>query len=185
MDSSDEPRLRNCEECGRVIEEDSHFCRFCGREKTGDEAKVEEERRISEMEKPLLPLAAGVLIIISSLLLLYTVWVSRTGPVDHWIATWFINVVYSWPLWFQILMVLSAVMGIIGGLSALFRRSQVIALIGAALSSLGMGAPLGLIALLLVAVSEHQFDSELADFTRSSESLESRRIEGFEFERRV
>lgn len=185
MDSSDEPRLKNCEECGRVIEEDSHFCRFCGREKTGDEVKVEEERLTSEMEKPLLPLAAGVLIIIASLLLLYTVWVSRTGSHEQGTVTWFMGIVYSWPLWFQILMVLSAVMGFVGGVSALFRRSQVIALIGAALSSLGMGAPLGLIALLLVAVSEHQFDSELADFTRSSESLESRRIEGFEIERRI
>ncbi len=184
MESSSSPRLVNCEECGRVIEEDSHFCQYCGHEKAGEEAKVEEERLTSQMEKPLLPFAGGVLIIVASILLFYTVLISRSGSEDGRVS-WYLTTVYAWPVWFQLLMAISGVMGLIGGISALLRRSQVIALIGAALSTLGIGAPLGLIGLLLVAVSEHQFASELADFTRPVETIETRRIEGMEFERRI
>ena len=185
MGSSSGPRLMNCENCGRVIEEDSRFCQYCGFDKSGEDAKVVEEKRVAKQEQSLLPLAAGILIIIASFLLLYTVWISRSESVHEGSVSWYLSVVYAWPLWFQILMVISAVMGFVGGLSALFRRSQVVAFIGAALSALGFGAPLGLIGLLLVAVSEHQFDSELADFTKPLETIETRRIDGLEYERRI
>ena len=184
-DPSSGPRLANCEQCGRVIEEESRYCQYCGYEKPGEETKVVEERRRVQIETPLLPVAGGLLIIISSMLLFYTVWVSRSGPPGEGVSSWFLGVIYSWPVWYQTLMVVSGIMGVIGGLSAIFKRSQVIALIGAGLSGLGIGAPLGLIGLLLVAMSEHQFDSELADFTMPVETIKTRRIEGIEYERRM
>jgi len=176
MVSSSMAGMMNCHECGRLIDEDSHFCQYCGREPPGEEKKKEEEREIAAEEKSELPMIGGFLIIISSAFVFLTIWLildQRGNGQQEWFGTLFAN----WPDWFLGLLAIFAVMGIIGGISSITRKSQALAIAGGVLSSFGIGMAIGVIGLALVAISEEEFDSALSDYAGISEEIDSKTLD--------
>ena len=112
MGSSAMVKMMNCHECGRPIEEESHFCQYCGHELPGEEQKKEDERETAGLERPDLPIIGGVFIIISSLSIFFTIWLvlnQRNATSQEWIGALLAN----WPDWYLGLLGIFGVIGII------------------------------------------------------------------------
>jgi len=180
MVSSSMAGMINCHECGRPIDEESHFCQYCGHELPGEEKKKDEEREIAAEEKTELPVIGGFLIIMSSIFVFLTIWLildQRDNSQKEAFGTLFAD----WPDWFLGLLAIFAVMGIIGGISSIMRKSQALAIAGGVLSSFGIGMAIGVIGLALVAISEEEFDSALSDYSAISEEIDPRTLDTLGF----
>lgn len=175
MVSSSTARMANCHECGRPIDEESHFCQYCGHELPGEEKKKDEEREIAAEEKTELPVIGGFLIIISSMFMFLTIWLvldQRGNDQQEWI--WIL--IADWPDWFLGLLAIFAITGVLGGISSIMRKSQALAIAGGVLSSFGIGMAIGVVGLALVAISEDEFESALSDYSAISEEVDSRTL---------
>ena len=164
----------NCHECGRLIEVDSHFCQYCGHELPGEEKKVEIEREIASRTKPAVPIIGGLLVIFSSIFVFITIWIVRDmrgETIVRYVSS------YYWPDWFLGILAIFGVVGIIGGLSAIMRLSQTLAIIGGILSTFGLGWIIGVVGLVLIAASGKEFRSAVSDFTEPPEAIDSRALE--------
>jgi len=175
MGSSPMPGMINCHECGMPIDEESHFCQYCGHELPGEERKKDEERESAAEEKSALPVIGGFLIIISSIFIFLTIWLTldqRGNSQQEWIWT----LIADWPDWFLGLLAIFAIVGIIGGISSITRKSQALAIAGGVLSSFGIGMAIGVLGLVLAAVSEEEFDSALSDYAGIPEEVDRRAL---------
>jgi len=168
--------MTNCLECGRQIDEESHFCQYCGRELPGEEEKVEEEREFGARGKTELPVIGGILIIISSVFVFITVMLVLHQRESN-SQEWFGGLISDWPDWFLAILVIFGVIGIIGGLSSMARKSQALGIVGGIFSSFGVGGAIGVVGLALVAAAEHEFRSALSDYTEPSEMIDSSSFE--------
>lgn len=176
MGSLPTPGMMNCHECGRLINEESQFCQYCGHELPSEERKTEQERESAAQEKSELPMIGGLLIILSSILIFVTIGLvldQRGNSEQEWVG----SLIADWPDWFLSLLAIFGVVGIIGGISAIARKSQELAIVGGLLSSFGIGMAIGVIGLALVAVSEDEFDSAISDYTVHSEEIDVRALE--------
>jgi len=177
MGSLPTPGMMNCHECGRLIDEESQFCQYCGHELPSEERKTEQERESAAEEKSELPMIGGSLIILSSIFIFVTVGLvldHRGNSEQEWVGSLLIA---DWPNWLLGLLAVFGVVGIIGGISAIARKSQELAIVGGLLSSFGIGMVIGVIGLALVAVSEDEFDSAISDYTDLPEEIDSRALE--------
>jgi hypothetical protein len=176
MGSLPTPRMMNCHECGRLIDEESQFCQYCGHELPSEELKTEQEREAAAEQRSELPMIGGSLIILSSIFIFVTIWLvldQRGNSEQEWIG----SLIADWRNWFLGLLAVFGVVGIIGGISAVARKSQGLAILGGLLSSFGIGMVIGVIGLALVAVSEDEFQSAISDYTDLPEEIDSRALE--------
>jgi len=167
--------MTNCHECGRLVNQESHFCQYCGHDLPSEERKRETELENSRRQRPELPIIGGVLVIISSVFIFVSIWLvlhQRDSSSQEWIG----GLLANWPDWYLGLLTIFGIVGIIGGLSSMARKSQELAIAGALLSCFGIGMAIGVIGLALIAVSEDEFKSSLSDHTERPEDIESRAL---------
>jgi len=177
MESSPMPGKINCSECGRLIDGESEFCQFCGFAVPDEEKKKETERELAAEEESFLPILGGILIIISSVMLFATTLIIGNIRENYAGDIWIVDALLDWPEWAMVILMGFAVVGMFGGISAMLRKSQVFALVGGTLSCFGFGFAIGVVGLLLVAVSEDQFGSQLSDLTELPGTIEDRTLE--------
>ena len=162
--------------CGRLIDVESHFCLYCGHGHPGEVRRTDLEREIATRQGPVLPVIGGILIIVSSIFIYVTIWLvlDERDTTGH---DWVLSLLEDWPDWFLGILAVYGFVGIIGGMSAILRRSQSMAIAGGILSSFGIGMAIGIIGLALVAASEKEFTSVLSDSTESGKEIDSRTLE--------
>jgi len=160
-----------CDECGRIVDKDSYFCQYCGDEIVGDEDLVA-ERRSAEEEKSFMPVLGGILMVVSAFFVFWTIVLINDYGDRYMGDVWLLHFMGRWPDWSLIVLGFFGVAAILGGVSAIMRKSQVAAVFGGMLSVFGLGFPIGLVGLLMVAVSGDKFESRLSDLTEMPEEIE-------------
>ncbi len=160
-----EPEKRKCTWCGREVNAGVYLCPFCGKNPWGPWGRDARQEALYEAQNQDYPstdasgslTAGGVLAIIAGVLalgqgLLYSI-IGSTFTLlpgsDYLCICGGIDALFG-------------VISILGGISALKRSRWALALFGAILGMLGfgllIGALLGLIAVILIAMSRNEFD---------------------------
>ncbi len=141
MNSSTQPR--NCVACGRSISWDANVCPYCGHDYRGAMAgPMQAQKKESGM-----PTAAGILIILGALIALGIGVLVAVGSTVVLSGEGFVCGAIG---------IAIGVIGILGGIFALQRKMFALALIAGILT---IWTILGLIGLILVAVSREEFHS--------------------------
>jgi hypothetical protein len=157
MEGTGASTTTNCTACGRVIGIDSRYCPYCGVENISDLGGLFPPKTHS------LPIAGGILIIVSAIFSFVTIWLAHdVGSLDWYRGYMFLSVAKMSDA-FLVLYALMAIGSILGALSSLFRKSFAYALLGGLLAAAGLCPLIGIAGLLFVAVSEDQFQTRLYD----------------------
>ena len=128
----DEVRIRHCVSCGRALAWDANVCQYCGHD-FRVQAKPKDQSKDSLVVGGVLTILAGVFSLV-----LTTLIVSEAGRMDT-ASGGFVALIYG-----------CAVLGLLGGLLALARKSFPISVLGAACSVFGPGFFFGIPGLALI-----------------------------------
>jgi len=142
MQSSGASSTRNCVSCGRTIAWDANVCPYCGHDYRAAMAGAPPPKKDSS-----LPLVGGILILLASLGYLGGGAVIIGGSAAFWVGE---GVVCG------AVMVVLGIISLLGGIFAIQKKYWAIALIGGIFV---IPSVLGLIGLILVAVSRESFSS--------------------------
>ncbi len=145
MQASGGQGTRNCVSCGRPISFDANVCPYCGHD-----YRMQMMAPVQQKKDSGLPVAGGVLILISSLGFLVMGGLMAAGGSVMWDFGGGAAVACG-----ALLLVLG-VIALLGSIFAIQKRNWVIALIAGIIV---LPSILGLIGLILVAVSREAFDS--------------------------
>ena len=146
MEASGQGKTRNCVSCGRAIAWDANVCQYCGHDyrQAAPGAVVK--------EKGVMPIIGGILIILPALGYLWTGAVLATGGSALFDVTFGVSGVLT--LCGAILLILG-IIALLGGIFAIMRKYWGLALLGGIFV---IPSILGLIGMILVAVSHKDFD---------------------------
>lgn len=148
MQASGGQGTRNCVSCGRQIAFDANVCPFCGHD-----YRMQMMAPVPQKKDSGMPVAGGVLIIIASLgYFLVGGLMAASGSVVFGLSLGASGVVVAC----GVLLLLLGVMSLLGGIFAIQKRHFGIAIIGGLFV---IPSILGLIGLILVAISKDSFES--------------------------
>ena len=145
MQSSGAQSTRNCVSCGRSISWDANVCPYCGHDYRAAMAGAPQQKKESAM-----PLVGGILIILASLGYFGAGGVLAGGSALVWDFGGGVGVACG------VVLIILGIISLLGGIFAIQRKNFAIALIGGIFV---VPSILGLIGLILVAVSKDEFNS--------------------------
>jgi hypothetical protein len=146
MEASSQGKTRNCVSCGRAIAWDANVCQYCGHDFR------QEAPGTAKKEKGMMPIAGGILILLSSLGYIWMGAALATGGAALFDVTFGMSGVLE--LCGAIVLILG-IIALLGGVFAIMRRYWGLALLGGILV---IPTILGLVGMILVAVSHKDFD---------------------------
>ena len=141
MQSSGTQSTRNCVSCGRAFSWDANVCPYCGHDYRVAMMAPQQKKESG------MPVAGGVLILIGGILYLGGGGVAMAGSSF---------VEFAGGVLCGAVVLILGIIGILGGIFAMQRKGFAIALIGGILT---IPTILGLIGLILIAVSKDDFKS--------------------------
>ena len=148
MQSSGGQATRNCVSCGRAIAWDANVCPFCGHD-----YRMQMMPPVPQKKDSSLPVAGGALILIASLgYFLGGAFMAASGSALFGLTLG----ASGWVVGCGIILILLGVLALLGGIFAIQKKHWGIAIIGGVLT---IPSVLGLIGLILVAVSRESFES--------------------------
>lgn len=144
--SSTNPSTRNCVSCGRAIAWDANVCPYCGHD-----YRMVMQPQMAPKKESAMPVVGGVLIILASLGYLIAGGVLAAGStalLGVSLGTSAVGVVCG------VVLIILGIISLLGGIFAIQRRNWGLSLIGGIFV---IPSILGLIGLILVAVSKDEF----------------------------
>jgi predicted nucleic acid-binding Zn ribbon protein len=146
MEASSQGKTRNCVSCGRAIAWDANVCQHCGHDfRQGAPGTVKKE-------KGMMPIAGGILIILPAMVYLWMGAVLATGGEALVDVTFGASNILT--ICGAVLIILG-IIAILGGIFAIMRKYWGLALLGGIFV---IPTILGLVGMILVAVSHKDFD---------------------------
>ena len=159
------PTIRYCISCGRAIDFNANVCSYCGHDYSG---RGQIPFSLPPVRKSASPVIGGILVLIAGLLALVNVAeIMSLSEADY------LNSGRSLPsgvTWDDVMGILQAcaaieiffgIIAVVGGIFAIRRKSFGLAVGGAVMGMLGLGLGvgfiLGLIGLILIAISKNDF----------------------------
>lgn len=140
---------RNCVSCGRPISFDANVCPYCGH----DYRVVMSSPQYQQKTESAMPVAGGVLILLASLGYLIGGGLVAAGSTVALIPSFGVA---AWGIVCGLIMIVLGVISFLGGVYAMGRKNFNFAIIGGIFV---IPSILGLIGLILVAVSKDEFTS--------------------------
>jgi len=148
MQSSGASSTRNCVSCGRSMAWDANVCPYCGHDYRSQAMAPSAAKRDSGS-----PVAGGVLILLGSLVYIVLGGIVAAGST---IAEEWTSVESAWGVACGLVGLALGIISLLGGIFAIQRKYWPLALIAGILT---IPTILGLIGLILVAVSRDAFES--------------------------
>ena len=153
MASTDEKGSRMCVSCGRSIAMDANVCQFCGHDFRAPAP--------APKKKTVLPVIGGVLILVGGLITLVggIALIGAVGTLDSLVPIdvegmdVFEDLVNACGA----IMIILGLVGVLGGVMGMLRKSFGLAIIGGVFALLGWFLP-ALIGLILIAISKEEFE---------------------------
>jgi DNA-directed RNA polymerase subunit RPC12/RpoP len=149
MQSSGGSGSRSCVSCGRPISFDANVCPYCGHDYRVVMAGAPAQKKESAM-----PLAGGILILIGSIIYFAVGGLAVAGGTIA--SSIDLEEGSAWAIGCGAVIVVLGVVSVLGGIFAIGRKNFALAIIGGVLT---IPTILGLIGLILVAVSKDEFTS--------------------------
>jgi hypothetical protein len=144
MQSPGAQTTRNCVSCGRTISWDANVCPYCGHDYRGTMAGVPQKKETA------MPTIGGILIILASLVYLVGGGIVTAG------SSFFITMGGGAGVICGVGLLVLGIISFLGGIFAIQRKNFAIALIGGIFVVITV---IGLIGLILVAVSKDEFSN--------------------------
>lgn len=142
----------NCGKCGKLNDPRARFCQYCGK-------GLIRRDWVSEGKPPTpMPIIGGILLIASTVLTLWGVAIGFNQDSYYWGYYYLLDFV-DLPDSLLFLHGLLAILGLIGGFSALFRKHFGLAFVGGLCGAIGLGIGVALAGLLFILVSAEEFES--------------------------
>lgn len=141
----------NCGECGRLNEPAARHCQYCGN------VLIRRQSVPQRLSTPM-PIVGGLLLIASTVLTLWgiVIGLNEDGYFwDYYSLLGFIGL----PDWLLLVHGVLAVLGLVGGFSAIMRKHFGLAFVGGLCGAIGLGIGVGVAGLIFIVVSSEEFES--------------------------